>query len=1108
MICQSCQHENPPDGTFCGACGARLVHECPRCSQQNPPGNAFCGKCGQRLAPEEPAEETEEPEKGERRQLTVLFCDLVGSTELTLRLDPEEYREALRAYHSAADAVIARYGGYVAQHLGDGLLVYFGWPQTYDDSAERAVHAGLGLIAATATIQAGGTSLTARVGLHTGAVVVSDVGAGRHRETLAVGDTPNVAARVQSAAAPGEVFMTAATHRLVAGLFVVEDRGSHPLKGVPQPIELYAVAHASGVRGRLAAAASRGFTPFVNRVEERALLRSRFERVCDGDGQVVVLIGEAGIGKSRLAQVLREELADTPHTWLETAASPHFVNTPFHPVSELLRQRRPWDDDDPESRAAGLARTLRRAGLDPEDALPLVAPLLDVPVPATYRPLTAAPEVVRKRLQATLTSWLFATARLQPLVILIEDLHWADPSTLELLQLLVEQVATVPVLLLGTARPEFQVPWPSRAHSTQLMLSRLTQRHVREMVIGVAAQAKLLAEVVEQVAARTDGVPLFVEELTKAVTEVGAAAAAREIPTTLSDSLMARLDRLGGPAKEVAQVASVCGREFSFEMLREVHSLTDDELETALCKLVDAELMHARGMAPDATYTFKHALVQDAAYESLLKSRRRVLHGQVAETLTRRFTHLAEAHPELVAQHHEAAASYDQAVELWQLAGEQALKRGAHREAERHLERALGLLPKLPEQAQRDWREFPLQLSLGQARILGQGFGSPRADEAMTRALALGERLADPIQLGFMLMSRFIIDLAGSGPVVAGRLAERLLEIAERTTVREIRAGAHYGTGLVDFHCGRPKAAVDRFERALAALEVGDSLPFPFDMGVGLRTYLADTWWRLGRADTACAIMAQALERVEESQAGVDRAWAFQHAALLRTCLRDADAAGHFAQRALEECAREPLPTISAVAHVVEGWSLAERGMTDAGRVLAREGLAEIAAAGQRLGVEFLACLHADTLVAAGEFDQALAVLRDAENACPSQIGDHGHTLVRRAEILVRLRAPVDDIEGAYATALDWSRRYDARSQELRAATGYARWLVGQDRVQQAGELLGPLYASFEEGLATRDLIDAREVLETIAPDPRRSEVAVPRDAAPRAALGSAARGI
>jgi class 3 adenylate cyclase len=1079
MMCDACRHDNPDGNVFCGGCGARLVLVCGHCGASSAPANKFCGHCGHRLAPEDDAAESEPAvERGERRQLTVLFCDLVGSTDLAARLDPEEYREGLSAYYAIGNTVLTRYGGYVAQHLGDGLLVYFGWPETYDDAAERAVRAGLELVEATATVWSGGAPLAARVGLHTGTAVVTDVGAGAHSETLAVGDTLNVAARVQSAAEPGHVFITAATHRLVSGLFIVEERGAQPLKGIPEPVELYRVVEPSGVRGRLGAAAARGFTPFVNRNEERALLRSRFERVCDGEGHVVLLTGEAGIGKSRLAEVLREEIADTPHTWLETGCSAHFANTPFHAVIELLKQRSPWEDDAPQARAAELEGVLRRAGLDPATALPLVAPLLDIPIPDAYEPIAAAPEVVRKRLLSTLARWLFGTARLQPLVILIEDLHWVDPSTLELVQLLVEQGATVPLFLLATARPQFQAPWPSRAHYTQLTLSRLPRRHVRDMVLGVAAQATLLAEVIDEVAARTDGVPLFVEELTKVVVEVGAAAAAHHIPATLADSLMARLDRLGAQAKEVAQVGAVCGREFSFGLIQAMHPLGARELEAALAKLVDAELLHVHGSPPEATYTFKHALVQDAAYESLLKSRRRALHGQVAAALTAHFPQIGAEHPELLAHHHECAAQPAPALAAWQLAGERALERGANREAERYLERGRALLASLPEGSQRDWSEFQLQLNLGAARLYSHGFSAPAAAEALARAMQLGGQLAEPMQLAALVFGRFASELSRNGPAVARPLGEQLLALAQRVDNPSLAGLAEFAVGLVAFHLGERESARTHFLLGLERYDESQPLPLPVDVSIALRTSLADLTWQLGFADQARAAMRDTIERAERSARAANLAWALHHAALLALYLREPDEVAHYSGQLLAVCAAEPTPTHDAIGKVLEGWSLAARGMADAGRELIRAGIAELVATEHRLGLESFHCLLADACASAGDLDAALRALGEGEDACPGQLSDRTLTFARRAEFLVRQGATVGEIEAAFAEALGCARRYQFKSYELRIAIGYARWLGEQGRRSEARDLLAPLYASFNEGFDTRDMREARELLD------------------------------
>jgi class 3 adenylate cyclase len=603
MQCSSCQHANGDAARFCEACGALLARSCPACGQEATPQARFCSACGLPLAGvvdrHADVSRAEEPASGERRQLTVLFCDLVGSTERSAHLDPEEWREIVGRYQRAASEVVVRFDGHVAQILGDGLLAYFGWPRAHDDDAERAVRTGLALVDA---VQGAPDGLSVRVGIHTGPVVVGLLGAGERAETLAVGEVPNVAARVQALAGPDSVLVTSATHRLVAGLFVAEEAGDRALKGISEPVTLFRVNGTTGVRGRLRAAAARGLTPFVGRAEERRLLRSRWERTQEGDGQVVLVAGEAGIGKSRLVEVLREDLAEVPHTWLECACSPYHSNTPFFPVIDMLQRGLAWGGDEkPGERVASLERALVLAGLEPARALPLVAPLLGLPVPEGYPPLLLAPEAQRKRLLATLVAWVVGGARVQPMVIATEDVHWADPSTLELQGLLVEQGATVPLLLVFTARPEYRAPWPMRAHHAQLTLSRLPRREVREMVERVIERAALAPEVIEGVVARTDGVPLFVEELTRLVLEGGGRGVGREIPVTLQDSLMARLDRLG-PAKEVAQIASAIGRGFSWALLRAVAPLRDAELEAALVRLADAELVYARGLPPDATY--------------------------------------------------------------------------------------------------------------------------------------------------------------------------------------------------------------------------------------------------------------------------------------------------------------------------------------------------------------------------------------------------------------------------------------------------------------------------------------------------------------------------
>ncbi|HEY1851950.1 MAG TPA: AAA family ATPase, partial [Candidatus Binataceae bacterium] len=546
----------------------------------------------------------------------MLFCDLVGSTAISAQLDPEEWRETLAGFHRAAAAAIARFDGHVAKYLGDGVMAYFGWPAAHDNDAERSARAGLAILDAIAKLnqQPGQVKLATRVGIDSGTVVI---GRGAGNEAEVFGDAPNIAAKVQAIAAPDTVAVTDATQRLVAGLFVIEDLGAQSLKGIEQPLKLYRVVRPSGVRGRFqAATAAGGLTPFVGREDELRSLISRWQRVLDGDGQVALIIGEAGIGKSRLVQRFHEQIAGTAHLWIEAGAGALYQSTPFYPITEMLRHALFAGGDGSSDAIAQLAGALSHAGLDPAAAVPLLAPLLNLELPAEYPPSPLRPEQQRRRLLATLVEWVLGSARMQPLVIVIEDLHWADPSTLELIQLLAEQGATAKLLLLYTARPEFHGAGTMRAHHTLLTLNRLGARDIRTMVAQVAASKALTDDTVTAVVGRTGGVPLFVEELTRSLLESGEPKLiGREIPATLYDSLMARLDRLG-EAKEIAQVAAVIGGEFSYELLQAVYPIGEVELQQALNGLTDAELLYVRGIAPDATYQFKHALIRDAAYEA------------------------------------------------------------------------------------------------------------------------------------------------------------------------------------------------------------------------------------------------------------------------------------------------------------------------------------------------------------------------------------------------------------------------------------------------------------------------------------------------------------
>ena len=641
--------------------------------------------------------------EAERRQLTVLFCDLVGSTQLSGQLDPEDLRAVVRAYQEAAAEVIQHYEGHIAQYLGDGLLVYFGYPTAHEDDARRAVHTGLGIVQAIATLNTRlvaqyGVQLAVRLGIHTGPVVVGQMGGGGRHEHLALGETPNIAARLQGLAPANAVVISAVTARLVQGTFALEDLGTHALHGVAEPMAV------SRVRGLLATPShdeefvTAGVPVLVGREEESGLLRRRWEQSKAGLGQVVFISGEAGIGKSALVEGLRAQVRAEGLPRIAYRCSPYHTTSALYPVIthlEHLLQFAP--DDSPATRLAKLEAGLRPYGLPLAEVVPLLAGLLSIPLPAErYAALTVTPQHQKQQTLDTLVAWLAAEAERQPVLVAWEDLHWADPTTLEVLGLVIEQAPTVPMLHVLTYRPEFSPPWPPRSHMTPLVLNRLERPQVEALITQRAGGKPLPAEVVEYIVAKTDGVPLYVEELTKMLL---ASPLLREeadqyvltgplhtvaIPDTLQDALMARLDQLNR-AKEVAQLGAVLGREFAYELLQAIAPQDEDTLQAGLAQLVEAELLYQRGRPPRARYIFKHALIQDAAYASLLKSTRQQVHQQIAQVLEARFPALVETQPELVAQHYTAAGCTEQAVHYWQRAGQHASDRSAYLEAISHL---------------------------------------------------------------------------------------------------------------------------------------------------------------------------------------------------------------------------------------------------------------------------------------------------------------------------------------------------------------------------------------------------------------------------------------
>jgi class 3 adenylate cyclase/predicted ATPase len=1042
----------------------------------------------------------------ERRQLTVLFCDLVESTALASQLDPEEWREVVRVYQETCAKVVARFEGHIAQYLGDGLLVYFGYPRAHEDDAQRAVRAGLGIVEAMGRLntrlkQERGVHLGVRLGIHTGLVVVGEVGGGTRQEQLALGETPNVAARLQGMAAPNTLVISAATFQLLGGFFACQALGTQLLKGVPQALEVYQVRYESAARTRLEAARGTGLTPLVGREPEVALLLERWAQVKEGLGQVVLLSGEAGIGKSRLVQVLTEQVASEPQAWLTPCqCSPYHQNSALYPVIDLLERvvLQFEREESPQQKLEKLEGFLIQYGLVLPEAVPLFAALLSLPLSSSYAPLNVSPEQQKQRtLQAILTI-LLRRAVQQPVLFVMEDLHWVDPSTLELLSLLVDQGPTARILALLTCRPDFSPPWPGRSHLSQVTLTRLPRRQAAELTGRVAHGKALPTEVVAQVVAKTDGVPLFVEELTKMVLESGLLQEGAEryeltgplpplaIPTTLHDSLMARLDRLA-TVKALAQLGATLGREFSYELLQAVSLWDEDTLHRGLQQLVAAEFLYQQGLPPQAAYRFKHALIQDTAYQSLLRSTRQLCHQRIAQVLEAQFPKTVATQPELVAQHYTAAGCHEQAIPYWQRAGQQASDRSAHLEAISHLTMGIELLKTLPETPVRTQHAVTLHIALGAALQVTKGLAAPEVEHAYTQAHALCQQVGETPELAPVLLGLWRFYLLRPQLHTARELGETLSRLAQRADDPVLAVLAHYALGSTWLFLGALPAARPHLEEGIARYTPDQHRSLVFrmgqDLGVGCRANAARALWLLGFPDQALVHIHEALTLAHELAHPFSLAWARCLAAFIYQFRRDVPAVHEQAEAAFMLAIEQGFPQWAAMGRSLHGWALAMQGQGEAGIAQVHQGTTAWRATGAALLVPYLCTVLADVAEHLGRPADGLQALAEAHTLVEQQEERWWEAEVHRLRGVLLLRQPGTsqaEAEAWLRRALDVARRQEAKSLELRAAISLSRLWQQQGKHAEAYDLLAPLYGWFTEGFDTADLQEAKALLEEL----------------------------
>jgi class 3 adenylate cyclase/predicted ATPase len=1039
------------------------------------------------------ASETTAPGEAERRQLSVMFCDVVGSTALSARFDPEDLREIVGAYHRCVADTVARFEGFVAKYMGDGVLVYFGYPQAHEDDAERAVRAGLAVIDAVARLDIP-ERLAVRLGVASGLVVVGDlIGTGAAQERGVVGETPNLAARLQAFAEPNSLVIAESTRRQVGGLFELADLGPQALAGFAEPQPAWRVLGESGMLSRFEALRS-GTTPLVGRDEEIDLLLRRWDQAKGGEGRVVLVSGEPGIGKSRLTAALSERIAGEPHTRLRHFCAPHHQDSALYPFIVQLERAADFTRDDTAEQKLGKLEAVLAPGPRHSDDIALLAELLSLP--NTAADLNLSPQRKREKLFETLLGQLEAVARGRPVLMVFEDAHWIDPTSRELLDLTLDRVGRLPVLLLVTFRPEFQHAWGGQAHVTALALNRLDRRAGATLVRRLAGNAPIGSEIVEEIIERTDGVPLFVEELTKAVLEsagrdnrvaavLGAAPLpALAVPATLHASLIARLDRLGAVPKEIAQIGAVLGREFSYELIEPVAQRPATELRAALDLLSGAGLLFCRGVAPQSSYLFKHALVQDAAYGTLLRGRRQELHARVAAVLEEHFADLVERQPELLAHHLTGSGEMERAVGQWLKAGRHAGERLAHVETIAHLERGLALLASLPETAARDAREIELQLALGVSSITVKGMSSPSVLHAYGRARELAERRGDERQL-FQAIYGLWQNNSGSGRILDARpLSRRLLRVAEHAEDSGLRLQAHHSAWTTDILGGDPMSGFRHTQEGIRLYDPEEhrshrSVYGGHDPGVCARQTAAQAQWMLGYPDQALGSVTEGLALANRLSHPFSLEVVLTYAVMLHLHRGEPELAMSFLEIA-ETVAAEQRVSFIMEPLFLRGAALVVQGATGEAVTTIRNGFVPgrpVATIWQSYVLSFLA----KALAQQGNFEEAHAAIgrgRDGMNATGERMWDA--ELYRTHGLVLLAENNQEESEAAFERALQVARQQQTKSFELRAATSLARLWGDQGRRAEARELLAPVYGWFTEGFDTADLKEAKALLDEL----------------------------
>ena len=1093
MRCPTCGEQSDNSGQFCVKCGAALF-PCASCGHANPRGAKFCGECGKALAHLQPL--------AERRQITVMFCDLVGSTALSERLDPEDLRDLIREYQTHCAEIVKRFDGSIVQYLGDGVLVYFGVPHAHEDDACRAGYAGLEIVQAMRAMSVSvapkiGMDLAVRVGIHTGAVVVGEVGSGGRVETLAIGETPNIAARLQSVAAANSVAVSKTTHRLLSRVFRSRDLGPMTLPGVAKPMRAYELLAEHDARAVSQPVSDTGLSNLVGRRHEMATLLDGWRKARGGTRQIVVLRGEAGIGKSALVGALKEHVARDDGVTLEGDCSPYYENSAFYAITRALAR---WSGltstDEPADRQHKFESALSALSLADPAAIPLMANLMSIPVDAEHAVFKLSAGLQRARTLNLLLDIPPALAQKRPVLLLVEDLHWSDPSTLEFLSGCATRTEWSNVLVVVTARPEFNAPWLAHPDVTLQELGGLDVQGAEALVRQALAGKTLPPAVLQQIVQRADGVPLFIEETTRAIIEsnvlhdagdryeLAGPAPPSLVPVTLQDALMARVDRLES-AKRVVQLGATIGREFDYELLCAVSGEDEPGLHEQLNRAVSSGLLQQHGTVPKATFVFKHALVQDTAYLSLLRKTREQYHHRIADVLEHRFRDTLEQRPELLAHHHAEAGNAAAAIPYWRKAGNRAIERAAFPEAIAHLLRGIHLLDTLPDGSARDLQELALQSALGMALQAHRGYAAPDVDRAYRRARELCQRAGTPDDLLSVSRGQNLFYIARGEYRQASAFGTELLKVGRDTASLEHLVEGHMTLGVNFIYLGRFVESRIHFEQSLA-IHTRDHGPLRAFQYVGhseawCRSYLGRTLSFLGYYDKAIKASEAGLAVARTFAIPLSIAQAMAMHTNLYHILGDVDAADDWASKTIAYATEHGFPYWSSLSSMVRGWTLAHQGDVEQGIAQLRQGIDRNLATGAKVGRSWFLVMLAELYAMNRQWDLGLdAVARALAHVEETEERYYEAEAYRlKGELLSAQSsfAATDAAEACFRRAIEVAASQHAKAWELRASTSLARLWHRTGRSADARDLLGGVYGWFADASDVPDLRDARKVL-------------------------------